>query len=366
VDEPPGPAADQVTVVVVTWRGRGWVGACLDAIRADHDGPVLVVDNASDDGSAAVLAGRSDIEVMRLRRNRGFAGGVDTALRQVRTPFVALVNDDARIARGFVEALMAPFVGPDGYDLAATTAKLVLENGRINNAGSALLPDGYGYDRGLGDPDDGTWDRPEDVEAFSGGAAMLRMDAVRGVGGFPAPYFLYYEDTDTSLRLRKAGWRIRYVPDARAVHLHSASSDSQSARFHFYNERNRLLTLVRCGSSRQARHELWRFARSIAGFALRRLRGSSALPARTLRSAWAGSAAAAWAGAPLSDPPAALGAAGSPSTAPRSPGSADRALIDLERLCGSARPREAGRPRARGRNDRRVVRRDAGRAQRCR
>jgi GT2 family glycosyltransferase len=260
-------------VVVVTWRGRAWIESCLDAIRADHVGPTLVIDNASDDGTAGLLAERGDVEVVRLPRNRGFAGGVAVALDLVRTPFVALVNDDARIVPGFVRALAEPFAGADGASIAATTAKLVLEDGHINNAGSALLPDGYAYDRGLGDADDGRWDLAEDVEAFSGGAAMLRTEAVRGVGGFPGPFFLYYEDTDTSVRLRKAGWRIRYVPTARAVHLHAASSDAASARFHFYNERNRLLMLVRCHPWPQARHELWRFTRSIGGFSRRRLRG---------------------------------------------------------------------------------------------
>lgn len=269
-----GDPGDKVTVIVVTWRGRRWLGPCLDSIRADFDGPVIVIDNASDDGSAEVLAARPELQVIRLDRNRGFAGGVAVALEHVQTPFALLVNDDARIEPGFVAALLAPFEAADGASVGACTAKLVLEDGRINNAGGALLPDGYGYDRGLGDPDDGRWDATEDVEVFSGGGAMLRMEAVRAVGGFPARFFLYYEDTDTSVRMRNAGWRIRYVPAARAVHLHAASSDPASSRFHFYNERNRLLMLIRCYPGPVWRHELWRFARSILGFARRRLSGA--------------------------------------------------------------------------------------------
>jgi GT2 family glycosyltransferase len=272
------PPTAQVTVVVVTWRGRQWIDDCLDAIRADHDGPVLVVDNASDDGTAALLAARRDVQVVRLRRNRGFAGGVAAALDHVRTPFVALVNDDARVEPGFVAEMLEPFAGQDGARIAATTAKIVLEDGSINNAGSALLPDGYAYDRGLHEPDDGRWDEAEDVEAFCGGAAVLRMAALRAAGGFPAEFFLYYEDTDVSVRLRRLGWRVRYVPTARVVHRHAASSDSASSRFHFYNERNRLLMLIRCHPAPLARHELWRFTRSIAGFARRRVRGE--LPAQ--------------------------------------------------------------------------------------
>jgi GT2 family glycosyltransferase len=261
------------TAVVVTWRGREWIDSCLTAIRTAHHGPVLVVDNASDDGTADRLAAWADIEVLRLPKNAGFAGGVAAALEHVGTPFVALVNDDARVEPAFFRELLAPFAAPDGEAIAATTAKIVLEDGTVNNAGSAVLPDGYAYDRGLRDPDDGRWDQAEDVEAFCGGATILRTSALRSVGGFPAEFFLYYEDTDVSLRLRRHGWRIRYVPTARAIHRHAASSDSSSTRFHFYNERNRLLLLVRCFPAAVARHEVWRFTRSIGGFALRRVRG---------------------------------------------------------------------------------------------
>lgn len=267
------PLPTDTTAVVVTWRGVQWIDACLDALREAHDGAVLVVDNASDDGTARRLAARPDVDVVRLPKNVGFAGGVAAALDRVTTPFVALVNDDARVEPDFLRELLAPFFGPDGESIAATTAKILLEDGTVNNAGSSLLPDGYAFDRGLGEPDDGRWDEPEDVDAFCGGAAVLRTAAVREVGGFPAEFFLYYEDTDVSVRLRRRGWRIRYVPSARVIHRHAASSDAASTRFHFYNERNRLLLLVRCFPADLARREVWRFTRSIGGFALRRLRG---------------------------------------------------------------------------------------------
>jgi GT2 family glycosyltransferase len=271
VRDHPEPGA--VTAVVVAWRSAAFIDACLDAVAAAAPGRIVVVDNASTDGTAGRLAARDDVDVLRLDRNRGFAGGIAAALEQVTTPFLALVNDDAEPQPGWLDALLAPFAEPDGDALGATTAKLVLPDGRINNAGGALLPDLYGYDRGLGDPDDGRWDTAEDVEAFCGAGAVLRTASVRGVGGFPAHFFLYYEDTDTSLRLRRAGWRIRYVPAARIIHRHSASADQRSARFHYFNERNRLLMIVRCAPARVARRELWRFTRSVAGFARLRLRG---------------------------------------------------------------------------------------------
>ena len=267
------PAPDAVTVVVVAWRSAAFIDACLDAIATAGPGRILVVDNASTDGTAALLAARRDVDVVRLGRNRGFAGGVSAAMDRTTTPFLAVVNDDAVPEPGWLDALLAPFAAPDGDDIAATTAKLVLPDGRINNAGGGLLPDLYGYDRGLGEPDDGRWDSPEDVEAFCGAGAVMRTAAVRDVGGIPAHFFLYYEDTDTSLRLRRVGWRIRYVPAARITHRHSASADQRSSRFHYFNERNRLLMIVRCAPAELARHEVVRFARSVAGFARLRLRG---------------------------------------------------------------------------------------------
>ena len=270
---PDEPTSRAVTTVIVAWRSAAFIDACLDAVSASAPARIMVVDNASTDGTAARLAARDDVHVLHLDRNRGFAGGIAAALEHVTTPFVALVNDDAVPQPGWLDALLVPFAAPDGEAVAATTAKLVLPDGRINNAGGALLPDLYGYDRGLGDPDDGRWDTADDVEAFCGAGAVLRTAAVRGVGGFPAHFFLYYEDTDTSLRLRRAGWRIRYVPAARIIHRHSASSDQRSARFHYFNERNRLLMIVRCAPAEVARGELWRFTRSVAGFARLRFRG---------------------------------------------------------------------------------------------
>ncbi|HEV7147937.1 MAG TPA: hypothetical protein VGN48_13175, partial [Pedococcus sp.] len=76
-------------------------------------------------------------------------------------------------------------------------------------------------------------------------AALLRMAAVEQAGGFDETYFLYYEDTDLSWRLRLAGWRIAYCHNAIATHRHAASARIGSEVFVYHNERNRLFTLVK-------------------------------------------------------------------------------------------------------------------------
>jgi GT2 family glycosyltransferase len=111
------------------------------------------------------------------------------------------------------------------------------------------------------------------VFGFCGGAALLRTEALRAIGGVPAHFFCYYEDTDTSWRLRLAGWRVLTVAAATADHVHGASSVPGSFRFHRWNERNRLLMLLRCAPMIVALREFARFAALTAVLPLRRRTG---------------------------------------------------------------------------------------------
>jgi GT2 family glycosyltransferase len=242
------PLAPRVTVVVVTWEGIHLLGPCLRSLeQQDQPYRLLVVDNASTDGTGEyVAANHPRAEVLTLHRNAGFAGGVQAAMELVETEFVALLNNDAVAAPGWLSALLAEIEAHP--EAAAVTSRMYLD-GRtppvLNSTGVLLLPTGYGADRGLGEPDT-AYRASDEVFGFSGGAALLRTAAVRAVGGFPAPFFLYYEDTDTSWRLREAGWTVRYTPDAVVRHRHAASSALDSELFAFHNERNRLLMLARC------------------------------------------------------------------------------------------------------------------------
>ncbi|MDQ3403258.1 MAG: glycosyltransferase family 2 protein, partial [Actinomycetota bacterium] len=103
-----------------------------------------------------------------------------------------------------------------------------------------------------------------------GGAALLRTAELAAVGGVPASFFCYYEDTDTSWRLRLAGGRVISEPAAKVLHLHGVSTAPGSRAFHLWNERNRLLTLLRCAPARVAAAQVLRFAALTALLPLRR------------------------------------------------------------------------------------------------
>jgi GT2 family glycosyltransferase len=115
----------------------------------------------------------------------------------------------------------------------------------VNNAGSVVLADGHGADRGYLARDAGQFDRVEEVFAWCGAAVLLSRRYLEAVGLFEDRYFLYYEDFDLSWRGRAEGWRYLYVPASVVRHVHSASSVEGSRLFQHYDERNRLLTLTR-------------------------------------------------------------------------------------------------------------------------
>ena len=116
----------------------------------------------------------------------------------------------------------------------------------MNSTGSQVSRSGNGRDRSWLAPVGGPADPPE-VFGFCGGAAALRRQALAAVGSFDERLFLYYEDTDLSWRLRRAGWAIEYAADAVVRHQHAASSGIHSPVFLRYNIRNRVLVAARNG-----------------------------------------------------------------------------------------------------------------------
>ena len=251
----------RTTIVVVTWRGRDHLAACLDAVatqQAPHR--TLVVDNASDDGSATILAAHpSAPDVLRLPVNRGYAGALAAALPDVTTEFVAWLNDDAVPAPDWLATLEAS-LDADPRAAAASAAMSTPEGDPIS-VGVGLTADGHGVDLTSSGPE---------VFGFCGGAALIRTDALRRAGGVPAAFFCYYEDTDTAWRLRLAGHTVLSVPAARVTHRHGASTRPGSRQFHLWNERNRLAMLVRCAPAAVAAREVLRFAALTAALPLRR------------------------------------------------------------------------------------------------
>ena len=231
-------------------RGPGHRRGIFSDVSLRRGSPLdVLVDDASDDGTAALISEHNgQHEVVRLPRNRGYAGGLAAVLDRIDTPYVAWLNDDAVPDPSWLAELESALEGDS--DAAAATSSILLTDGSTQSVGVALTVDGYGKDVVLAG---------REVFGFCGGAALLRTSELRAAGGVPAGFFCYYEDTDTAWRLRLAGHRVISVGPARVRHRHGASTRPGSALFHRWNERNRLLMLLRCAPFSVAVRELARF-----------------------------------------------------------------------------------------------------------
>jgi N-acetylglucosaminyl-diphospho-decaprenol L-rhamnosyltransferase len=205
-----------VSVVVVTYRSREIIGDCLAALKEPSPKAIVVVDNASDDGVVAFVEGlQCGAHVIELAENVGFGAAANIGIESTDTPYVLVLNPDARPhADGL--AKLAGCAAADA-DAAVVAPALVDEQGNAQ-------PSRIGYPTALwtGSPAVSSFPTrraPAGSEGFAVGAALLlRREAFSAVGGFDPDFFLFYEEVDLCLRLEQAGWSIVSCPEATFVH----------------------------------------------------------------------------------------------------------------------------------------------------
>lgn len=229
-------------VIVLTWNGGAEALRCLRALAALDPAPdaVLVVDNGSADGTPdRVAADFPAFTLLQNGRNLGFAGGMNAGLRALLASaappdVVVLLNQDTEVEPGWLGAARAPFDDPA---VGAVGCKIRYADGSIQHAGVTLeRPRALAHHVGWHEPDRGQHDEPRDAEYLTGAALALRAAALERVGlldeGFAPAYF---EDLDLCLRLRRAGYTLRYEPRAALSHHESLSVPDQLTRSAFYN-----------------------------------------------------------------------------------------------------------------------------------
>jgi GT2 family glycosyltransferase len=273
-------------VVVPNWNGAGWLPACLDAIAAQTLAPseTIVVDNGSTDGSLELLAGREPrVRVIELGRNTGFAAAANRGMRAAAAELVALVNTDVLLESDWLERMVGALA--EHPEAASAACKMVelRDPGMIWDAGDYLRRDGAAIQRGRGEPDGAAYDAAGEVFSACAGAALYRRELVLEAGGFDERYFVYLEDVDLGLRLRRAGWTCRSEP-AVARHAGGGSSGQLVLPPEGWVARNGLLLALRWFPLRWlpliAYRHLGRAWRALRGGQLRaHLRGlAAALP----------------------------------------------------------------------------------------
>lgn len=211
-----------VVVVIPNLNGGDDLLKAISSLCAQTIPPhIIVVDNASTDGSADRVAEQyPNIEIIRHKRNKGYAGGVNTGLRRaiiLDATYVAPFNDDAVADARWLERLVAYL--EEHEDTAAVSCKVLRADSKtIDSTGDYMTVWGLPFPRGRDEIDRGQYDIPGEIFAASGAASLFRVEALKQVGLFDQAFFAYYEDVDLSFRMQNQGWKIGYEPGAVVYH----------------------------------------------------------------------------------------------------------------------------------------------------
>ncbi|WP_282063787.1 glycosyltransferase family 2 protein [Roseobacter litoralis] len=261
-------AGNDLVVSIINYKTADLTIACVKSVLADFvsspdlRGHIVVVDNASQDGSDTViaqwLAQHPDVPVTLLRsdHNSGFSGGHNQGIAARQADFYLVLNSDAVLTDGFCKAMLA--AAQARPDAGLFTPRIDYDDGRqqtscfrIPSPASELIRGAatgpvtralQRYNVWLDMPP-----APDDIGWASFAGILLRGAMIDDIGPMDEGYFLYFEDTEYCLRARRGGWQIAYVPDARFIHFRGGSAPvkelaRQKARLprYYYASRTRL------------------------------------------------------------------------------------------------------------------------------
>ena len=231
-----------VSVIIPVWNGSAFLPACLEALLAQAGRPfeIIAVDNASSDGSAALVAERyPQVTLIRHERNLGFAGGCNAGMRAAAGDILILLNQDTLVEAGWLQALLTAFDNPA---IGIAGCKSLYPGGQvIQHAGGFIeWPRGWAQHYGYRQPDGPAWSQAREVDFVTGAALALRRAVLEGIGPLDEGFWPgYYEDADFCWRARAAGFGVWYWPAARLTH-HETKSPVKSADLERYLHVHRL------------------------------------------------------------------------------------------------------------------------------
>lgn len=278
-----------LVVSIINFRTGDLTLNCVRSVLEDMagiSGKIVVVDNQSGDGSAEQIEAwiaeqppGTPVELVRSATNSGFSGGHNQGMAAAEAEFYLILNSDAILRPGLLQALIA--AGRATPDHGFIAPRIEFEDGGVQNSCfrfhgplSELVRAARSgpitrlfrrYDVALGPEPD-----PDAIDWASFACILLRGDMVREIGPMDEGYFLYFEDVEYCLRGRRAGWKIRQEPTARVLHLRGGSGPvktlyNKRARLprYYYSSRTRLLYQTHGFVGLIAANMMWHLGRAI-------------------------------------------------------------------------------------------------------
>jgi hypothetical protein len=250
----------ELSVITINYNGLKDTCELIETLPLDNELlEVIVVDNASANDEATVIEQRfPQVTVLRSDQNLGFAGGNNLGIRAAQGKYLYFLNNDTVLIRGerkgesenYVSAfqpLINRLESSEKTGMVCPKLRFSWGNHPIQFAGYTPLSPITMRNRsiGYGEEDQGQYDTPHSTPYAHGAAMMVKREAVEKAGLMPECYFLYYEELDWSMMIRRAGYDIWYDPACTVYHKESQATGQDSALKTYYITRNRLLFVSR-------------------------------------------------------------------------------------------------------------------------
>lgn len=229
----PVAAEPEVSVVVPAFGNAEATLRCLDSLarsRVEASFETVVVDDGSPSGSLDAVARVSGVTLQRSRRNRGFVAACNLGARRGRGSWIVFLNNDTQVTDGWLDRLLE--IARGRPRAGAVGARLLFEDGRLQEAGGIVWSDGSAHNVGRGDdPQTPAYGYVRAVDYCSAACLLIRSSLFSELGGFDEAYApAYYEDVDLAFRIRRAGLEVLYQPLAVVVHVEGATAGRDTSR----------------------------------------------------------------------------------------------------------------------------------------
>ena len=223
----PSVESPDVSIIIPVHNKWAYTAACLRSVaetanKASYE--VIVVDDQSSDQTNGFLRQVDGLILVTNEKNLGFIGACNRGAEQARGSHLVMLNNDAQVLDGWLDALLDTF--QQFPDTGMAGARLIYPDGRLQEAGGIIFNDGSGWNYGRDDdPDKPEYQYVREVDYCSGACIMLETSVYRELGGFDTHYApAYYEDTDLAFRVRQKGLKVRVQPLATIIHHEGVSS----------------------------------------------------------------------------------------------------------------------------------------------
>ena len=251
-----GPTDGRLTgiaysIVIVNTNSGPKLVECVDSLfRFTTDFEVIIVDNASTDGSISdVVTKFPETTVVRNSENIGYPKSNNLGIKRARGQWIVLLNPDTRVTQNWLDNLVK--CGESSRDIGMVTPKLLRMDGQtIDSTGHTFnFRACYGHDRGSGKKDSGQYELEEEVAGCSFACTAIKKEVIMNTGLLDDKIFLFYEDTDYSIRARIAGWKLFYTPKSVVYHVRAGGTAPQRLRaLHKQAIPYRLRIILKCYS----------------------------------------------------------------------------------------------------------------------